>query len=77
MRQRFLDKYIRISDGHGISLPASWVKNQTGNENDELEYRDKSLRHIGWHLAMLPTEQQLLVSQNQPTSENGIRSDFA
>lgn len=33
MRQRFLDKYIRVGEGHEMSIPASWVTNNTGSQS--------------------------------------------
>ncbi|MBX7203629.1 MAG: hypothetical protein K1X77_11205 [Bacteroidia bacterium] len=69
MRQRFLDKFIRIGEGHGMSIPGSWIKSQQDG-SEILVFEDESTRHIGWYLAMLATEHKLLEHHGYPTDQN-------
>jgi len=74
MRQRLLDKFIRVGNCHGCSIPGTLVKFKEPNSNgisiDELFFQDESLRHIGWYLGVLATEHRLLTLQNQGSLAN-------
>jgi hypothetical protein len=72
MRQRFLDRFIRVGEGHGMSIPASWISRRVDGDNvvEVLHFEDESTRHIGWYLAMLATEHKLLKHHGYPTDQN-------
>lgn len=69
IRQRLLDKYIRVGEGHGMSIPGSWIKKEVSGK-EILVFEDESTRHIGWYLAMLATEHELLEHHGYPTDQN-------
>jgi hypothetical protein len=75
MRQRLLDKFIRVGNCHGCSIPATLLKikapDQNGvNPQDELYFQDESQRHMAWYVAVLATEHRLLTLQSQSTLAN-------
>ena len=75
MRQRLLDKFIRVGNCHGCSIPATLLKIKGSDQNgliqqDELYFQDESQRHMAWYVAVLATEHRLLTLQNKSTSEN-------
>ena len=68
MRQRFLDKYIRVGEGHGMSIPGSWIKSQQDG-SEILVFEDESTRQLGWYLAMLAAEHEVLQYFGHPTEQ--------
>lgn len=63
IRSRLTERYLRVGDCHGCSIPASWYD----SVRQQLVYEDESPRQIGWYLAVLATEQALLKKNNLPS----------
>ncbi|MCC6768091.1 MAG: T9SS type A sorting domain-containing protein [Bacteroidia bacterium] len=55
LRERLINKYLIVGEGHGCSLPASWYD----STRSQLVYEDETTRQLGWYLALLATEHHL------------------
>lgn len=65
MRQRLLDKFIRVGDCRGCSLPATLYDYIPGdNGHRYLSWHDKTPGQLGWYNAMLANENYLLRLNN-------------
>jgi len=58
LRQRLLDRYVKVGDCHGCSLPATLYN----HKNNALVFHDESVRQLGWYIAVLASENYLLRS---------------
>jgi hypothetical protein len=66
MRNRLKEQFLVIGDCHGCSIPASRYNSHT----NMLHIDDESLRHLGWYIAVLASENYLLRQSNAYDSEN-------
>jgi hypothetical protein len=76
IRQRFLDKFIRVGEGHGMSIPVTWIKKQEQGP-DILVFEDESTRQLGWYIAMLATEHEVLQYFGYPTEQTKLEIYYA
>ncbi|MCC6768899.1 MAG: T9SS type A sorting domain-containing protein, partial [Bacteroidia bacterium] len=65
LRQRLLDRYVKVGDCHGCSLPATLYN----HKNNALVFHDESVRQLGWYIAVLASENYLLRSSGATSQQ--------
>src|SRR5690348_3865900 len=83
MRQRLIEKFLKVGPGHGESLPAENYEiigdhwNPAADVNKKISWGSETPGRLGWYIGILATELKLLNDKGEDISNTTMELYYA